>query len=79
MRPGTFLLLGLALTLFSCSKDTDLLGEDPYAVFGLSESDEKVAICHYDPDTDTFETLYLPEEAVQAHLDHGDNPGECVK
>lgn len=79
MKPAYFFLLGIALFLSSCSADTDLLGDDPYAVFGLSEGEDKVAVCHYDMETDTYETLYLPESDIQPHLDHGDDLRKCVE
>ena len=34
------------------------------------------AICHM-PGTPAEKQLYLPEAALQAHLDHGDIPGDC--
>jgi hypothetical protein len=39
---------------------------------------EKIDICHYDAESDTFRTMSVPQNAFQAHLAHGDTPGECA-
>lgn len=38
---------------------------------------DKVNICHYDADTDTWKTLNISGNALEAHLIHGDYEGEC--
>ena len=38
---------------------------------GKRHGQEKIAVCH------DGNTLFLPRPAVQAHLRHGDRPGEC--
>ena len=39
-------------------------------------SEDKVYICHTTP-SGNRQTLYLPQSAVAAHLNHGDSMGEC--
>jgi len=53
-----------------------LFGQD----FSKQASSEKVAICHRPQgNPGNSHTLNLPTNAIQAHLAHGDNPGECEK
>ncbi|MCP3936210.1 MAG: hypothetical protein GY708_12660 [Actinomycetia bacterium] len=40
---------------------------------------ERLPVCHYDADADTYELLRLPAPAITAHARHGDSfPGEEV-
>lgn len=39
---------------------------------------QKIAICHYEPTNPTnFYTLFVASQSIKAHLNHGDNLGEC--
>ena len=49
------------------------------AVAGSTNAVEKITICHDlgEPDGPVSVTLDIPEPAVQAHLDHGDETLAC--
>ncbi len=85
MKKVTLSLLGLFLVL-SCQVDElDQSGVDLNAVNSRTNkknpNDEKefISICHkLSIGNDwKFITLHLPENAIQAHLNHGDALGEC--
>ena len=43
-------------------------------------NNDKVTICHVPPgNPENAHTIRVSENAVQAHLDHGDTKGECKK
>jgi len=68
------LLYVLLLSLFvftSCEQEEEII--DVTAEKQLP----KVDVCHYDADTDTWKTLSINENALKAHLDHGDFEGSC--
>ena len=85
MKKLTPYFLGLIL-LFSCQVDElDQNTEDLNAVYSKASKKDKKDdkeyqyICHkLNIGNDwKFITLYLPENAIQAHLNHGDSLGEC--
>ena len=62
------------LTLFaliSCEQDPEIIGVD------VEKKEPKVDVCHYDADTDTWKTINISKNALQAHLKHGDFEGSC--
>ncbi len=70
------LLYLLTLTLFvftSCEQEQEIIDVNDIANKKLP----KVTICHYDADTDTWKTISINENALKAHLKHGDFEGSC--
>lgn len=64
----------LLLTIFAlngCEEDTTIIDAT------ADKKMPKVDVCHYDADTDTWETLHINGNALKAHLKHGDYQGEC--
>ena len=79
MKKNLYYLFSFVL-LFSCQiDDLDQNNETLNAVYSKSKKKEFQYICHkLQIGNDwNFITLYLPPEAIQAHLDHGDSLGEC--
>jgi hypothetical protein len=79
MKKIFYFLLSFVL-MFSCQVDgLDQSNETLNAVYAKSKKKEFQYICHkLNIGNDwKFITLYLPPEAIQAHLDHGDAMGEC--
>ena len=82
MKKNLLYLLSFVL-LFSCQIDElDQNNETLTAVYSKSKKNEKKEfqyVCHkLSIGNDwKFITLYIPTEAVQAHLDHGDVLGKC--
>jgi hypothetical protein len=67
-------LLVLLLTIFalsSCEQDTTIIDST------AEKQMDKVDVCHYDAETDTWETLSINGNALKAHLAHGDIEGRC--
>jgi len=64
-------LLFLSLFVFtSCEQEEEIIN--------LKTDDKKapkVTVCHYDADTDTWKTISINENALKAHLEHGDRVG----
>lgn len=60
------LLLLTVFALNSCEKDPEIIGVD------AEKKLPKVDVCHYDSETDTWKTLNISENALNAHLKHGD-------
>jgi hypothetical protein len=51
-----------------------------YATFDGGDGNDKVRICHIPPgNPDNAHTIEVSENAVDAHLDHGDTLGKCKK
>jgi len=61
--------------------DSGLIESDPVCIVfeeDVVDAEKKVSVCHIPPDNpDNAHTLSISENAVQAHLDHGDELGEC--
>ncbi|XZF12514.1 hypothetical protein ACTHGU_12035 [Chitinophagaceae bacterium MMS25-I14] len=52
---------------------------DPYENYRCGNDDKKVLVCHIPPgNPDNAHEICIGEEAVPAHLDHGDKLGSCV-
>ncbi|MFC1727338.1 hypothetical protein ACFL0Y_02330 [Patescibacteria group bacterium] len=61
----------------TASNESDDSDDPPH---GNAHGHSKVAVCHKgEGDPPPMHTLWLPQPAVQAHLDHGDTSGECPK
>jgi hypothetical protein len=65
LRPGTALLGSLVLLLSACTVYKDE-GPDP------AGKNQKVFVCH-----NGKESLQLDDQALRAHLNHGDSLGRC--
>lgn len=88
MKKNLYLIMSFMI-LFSCQTDEiEQNSETLNAVYSKSKKNDPTAkdkkkdyqyICHkLNIGNDwKFITLYLPNEAIQAHLDHGDELGEC--
>jgi len=65
-------LLFLSLFAFTaCEKEEEIID------FTADKKAPKVEVCHYDATTDRWETIEINENAVKAHLNHGDFLGDC--
>ncbi|MFD1314227.1 hypothetical protein [Namhaeicola litoreus] len=68
-----FYLLTLSIFLVgSCEKE-----DDPIIDLSAEKQLPKIEVCHYDSDTDTWKTININENALKAHLKHGDYEGQC--
>ncbi|SKB81712.1 hypothetical protein [Maribacter arcticus] len=68
----------LILIVSSCSKDfEDVTSNQEVSSISLRGKMDKVSICHYDEDTDTWKTLNVSGNSLKGHLKHGDVIGEC--
>lgn len=65
------LLLLTVFALNSCEQDPEIIGVD------AAKQLPKVDVCHYDATIDTWETINISENALKAHLGHGDIEGSC--
>ncbi len=84
MKRIIYLFTGVAFILVStirCEKESvgtdDLQTLQQEEILSKGGKKEKVGVCHYDAATDTWETLSINGNALQAHLNHGDTEGEC--
>lgn len=66
-----FLLLLTVFALNSCEQDPEIIGLD------AEKKRPKVNVCHYDAVTNTWKTITISENALKAHLKHGDFEGSC--
>ena len=72
-----FLLLFLSFfILLSCSQDDEIIDLNS-AKKPDNSKNNKVDICHYDKDTGEYFTINVSENALEAHLAHGDAYGNC--
>ena len=72
-----FLLLFLSFfILLSCSQDDEIIDLNS-AKKPNNSKNNKVDICHYDKDTGEYFTINVSENALEAHLAHGDAYGNC--
>lgn len=60
----------LALLFVSCEKEASSLDEQD--IISSYNKGLKVDLCHYDADNDSWVTISVNENALQAHLNHGD-------
>ncbi|ARK11754.1 hypothetical protein [Fibrivirga algicola] len=67
----------VSVAILSCQKDESATPQNDAALGKLSNAKAtKVTICHK-PDGANPITISVAQEAVAAHLAHGDNLGEC--
>ena len=74
------LLFGSILLIIACQKENINSEVDEavgIALKGNKGKQEKVKVCHYDSLTDTWRTISINANALEAHLAHGDCEGEC--
>lgn len=65
--------LTLSIFLFvSCEKE-----DDPIIDLNAEKQLPKVEVCHYDEYTDTWTTIRISQNALKAHMAHGDFEGNC--
>ena len=67
-------LIILLLTIFalnSCEEDTTIIDAT------VNKKMEKVKVCHYDAETESWKTISVSGNALKAHLKHGDKEGSC--
>ena len=69
----SIILLLLVLLISSCQQ------EDHQDERLTKSKSEKITICHYDSAYDTWKTIRVSINAVNAHLNHGDELGECFE
>jgi hypothetical protein len=84
MKKLFYVLLGLITVsaLVGCNDDctTDCYLQEVYAPSTILNKDaEKTAICHYDADTETYQTLYVNANGLKGHANHpnDDLTGAC--
>ena len=66
-------LFSLSLFVFaSCDNNSEIIDLD-----SVEKKSPKVDVCHYDAETDTWKTINISENALKAHLKHGDFEGAC--
>ena len=65
MKKFIYYLFVVLFVFTSCSKEDiiDALKHKPKS---------KVNVCHYDADADTWKTININGNALEAHLNHGD-------
>jgi len=73
----------LTVFLYSCSSITDSTQQNEInsEVLNIKNNakKQKVDVCHYDADLDTYKLINIAQPAVNAHEKHGDGfPGEAV-
>lgn len=71
MKKFLYLLLLSLFVLASCEQEEEIIGLDS------NKKLPKVTICHYDSENDTWKTISINENALEAHLAHGDQFGDC--
>ena len=74
------LLLPLLVILYftSAVKKKSTAGKNekkPLALMQINR--QKLPVCHYDAVTGSSKTIEISQNALSAHLSHGDLPGDC--
>lgn len=81
MKNSIYFLFTLVFLFVSCSQEEEMVDTTltltSEADSALKAKTGKVNVCHYDADTDTWKTLNINGNALEAHLNHGDYEGEC--
>ena len=72
-----FLLIITIVFFTSCEKEKITNESDEIFAIALKGKGIMVTICHYDSLTDTWKTISINGNALNAHLAHGDCEGEC--
>ena len=68
----------LAILFFtSCQKEIPSEKVSEKAAAAYANKQAKIAVCHYDAVTGTSKTIEISQNALSAHLSHGDIPGDC--
>ena len=76
------------LLMFAFTAQAGVFSDDISAAYSKKEKskdskatgDEKVTLCHSPPgNPESFQTLSVAQEAVSAHLEHGDLLGACAE
>src|SRR5680860_36977 len=70
-------LFGSIILITSCQKENINNEPDEIVAIALKGKQGKVKVCHYDSLTDTWKTISINGNALNAHLNHGDCEGEC--
>ncbi len=71
-------LIYLCCALFFMACQTDSLDiEESDVNLTVRNAPAMVEVCHYDAETNTYKTLSVNENALIAHLGHGDTEGPC--
>ena len=74
MKNYIYLLIVSFFVLTSCSQEEEIIDLASQNKPGK----EKVSICHYDEENDTWHTITISENALKAHIGHGDRvAGGC--
>ncbi len=67
------ILTCLSIALISCSKGSQEIDQtSDLIVFSNRSNSEKIKVCHYDHSIGTWQLIEISENAVSAHLAHGD-------
>ncbi|MDB4402906.1 BspA family leucine-rich repeat surface protein [Algibacter sp.] len=76
MKNSIYFLFTLVFLFVSCSQEEEMVDTTltltSEADSALKAKTGKVNVCHYDADTDTWKTLNINGNALEAHLNHGD-------
>ncbi len=74
MKILNYIFFVFLIILSACTSE-----DMPQSIEVLSKANEnkKVDVCHYDKDSDTWKTLNVSANALDAHLAHGDAYGNC--
>lgn len=73
------LLLPLLAILYftSCQKEINSGKLSEETAGANANKQAKITVCHYDAVTGTSKTIEISQNALSAHLSHGDLPGDC--
>lgn len=74
MKKFIYLLLISFFVFTSCNQDEEIIDLSTQNKPN-TEKENKVSICHYDIDSNTWHTITINENALKAHTNHGDRIG----
>ena len=77
MKKIFYLLISTVFMFTSCNNDEEIIDLSTQNKSALEKGTTKVDICHYDEDTGEWHTINVSENALEAHLAHGDIIGDC--
>ena len=77
MKKFIYLLFVSIFIFTSCNQDDEIIDLSSLNKPDTVKENLKVDICHYDEYTGEFHTINVSENAVEAHLAHGDILGDC--
>jgi hypothetical protein len=75
MKYFKYYLIGLLLFSLSCSEEEGFI-EASKNENRVNKSDT-IEICHFDKETGEYKTINVSDNALKAHLAHGDTQGNC--